>query len=131
MILKHSTQIVSDSLASLNNFRKIGNHDQGKECVIYPGIDLAPFARTIDRKDVRRRLSLPLDRPLICYVARFAPIRIMIKSCGSRICWHGKGVAFTSHWRAHMAIGWMLSSKPPTAGLMSPSSSGSTMCQDF
>ncbi len=73
LILKHATQIVSDSHASLNNFRKIGNHDQAKECVIYPGIDLTPFARTIDRKDVRRKLSLPLDRPLICYVARFAP----------------------------------------------------------
>ncbi len=73
MIVKYSTWIVSDSQSSLENFRKIGDHDLRKESVIYPGIELQVFARSIDRDEVRRKHSLPLDRPLICYVARFMP----------------------------------------------------------
>ena len=73
MIVKYSTRIVFDSQGSLDNFRKIGDHDLRKESVIYPGIDLQVFARSIERDEVRRKYSLPLDRPLICYVARFMP----------------------------------------------------------
>jgi glycosyltransferase involved in cell wall biosynthesis len=73
LILKYSTHIVADSQSALDSFQRLGRHDPAKERVIYPGIDLAPFARTVDRDAVRRSLSLPPDRPLISYVARFMP----------------------------------------------------------
>jgi glycosyltransferase involved in cell wall biosynthesis len=41
--------------------------------VVYCGIDLAPFTRQVDRAAVRQKLGLPLDKPVISYVARFVP----------------------------------------------------------
>ena len=41
--------------------------------VLYNGIDLAPFATTIAKEQVRERYGLPVSGPIAVYVARFVP----------------------------------------------------------
>jgi glycosyltransferase involved in cell wall biosynthesis len=73
LIYTYATNIVSASRSTLQEFRKSAFGPRREETVIYSAIDLQPFARTVDKDEVRRSLNLPLDRPLICYVARFMP----------------------------------------------------------
>jgi len=73
LMYTYATHIVSASRSTLEEFRKSGFGPRREETVIYSGIDLQPFARTVDKDEVRRRLNLPVDAPLICYVARFMP----------------------------------------------------------
>ncbi len=73
LIYRHATQIVAASRSSLEHFRRTGHGYRREESVIFSGIDLDPFARHVDKDEVRRRLHLPVDRPVICYVARFSP----------------------------------------------------------
>lgn len=72
LIARAATQIVAASHGTLAGFQAIRRFPQPAS-VLYAGIDLAPFARPIDRAAVRQRLGLPLDRPVIAYVARFVP----------------------------------------------------------
>ena len=41
--------------------------------MIWIGIDLSPYAVSIDRQSVRRKLGIPVDSTVIAYVARLVP----------------------------------------------------------
>jgi glycosyltransferase involved in cell wall biosynthesis len=72
LIVRNATMILADSYSALQSFKTLQPVHQ-PTAVVYCGIDQAPFARQIDRAAVRRVLGLPLDKPVIAYVARFVP----------------------------------------------------------
>lgn len=71
LIARNATLILADSYNALAAFQRICRVRNGE--VVYCGLDLAPFTRQVDRVAVRQALGLPLDKPVISYVARFVP----------------------------------------------------------
>src|SRR6478672_3976024 len=63
LIARYATQILASSQGTLDAFRAICDFRQPAS-VLYPGIDLAPFARAVDRQATRAALGLPADRPV-------------------------------------------------------------------
>lgn len=47
------------------------NFQHKPSAVIYCGIDISKFQKTVDRERIRKELGLPIDKPIIIYVARF------------------------------------------------------------
>jgi glycosyltransferase involved in cell wall biosynthesis len=72
LLAKSATLLVADSGAALSAFQT-GLLSSLPAEVIYPVVDLKPFRKMINRENVRRKLGLPLDLPLVLYVARFVP----------------------------------------------------------
>ncbi len=73
LLSRYSTAILSDSQSSLDAFKQICECRHKLTRVVYCGIDLAPFNVEINKADVRHRLGIPVEKPLISYVARFVP----------------------------------------------------------
>jgi glycosyltransferase involved in cell wall biosynthesis len=73
LISRYATMIVTDSHHSLEAFKVMADISRRPSTVVYCGIDLQPFDRQVDRLEVRKCLSLPADKPVITYVARFVP----------------------------------------------------------
>jgi glycosyltransferase involved in cell wall biosynthesis len=75
LVALNATNVLADSKAALQSFfarlpllgQRVAGH------VVYPVVDLAPFQRPVDRRALRARLGLPLDLPVVVYVARFVP----------------------------------------------------------
>ena len=73
LITRHSNWLLTPSKNSLKAFQAICDCSRMKIELLYNGVDLPKFSKTIDRDAVRRQYSLPVDRPLVVFVARFAP----------------------------------------------------------
>lgn len=71
LISRHADILLFDSQHSRDSFQCLCPHIP--KSVVYCGIDLMPYQKTISRGDVRRSLRIPEDKPLITYVARFFP----------------------------------------------------------
>jgi glycosyltransferase involved in cell wall biosynthesis len=73
-LLRHSaTHLLTPSQTSLDAAIAQTGYQMACRKIVYNGIDLWPFDRTVDRYHVRASLGLPVDVPLIAYVARFVP----------------------------------------------------------
>ncbi len=70
---RYATQYVSDSNASWKAFERTGAARGRPHQVLYCGIELDRFSASADRGSIRTQLGLPLDRPVVTYVARFVP----------------------------------------------------------
>lgn len=106
LIPRHANCVIACSEASLAGFLGACRYDQQRTHVAYPCIDVERFKGKCDRAQVRQSLGLPVDRPLIVYVARFASYKnqdqvvriadalnrdayrvhsVMVGSCGERL----------------------------------------------
>jgi len=72
-IRSYSTCILAPSQASLDAFSQYADCGATPRGVVWNCVDLSAYREPVDKHEVRRRLGLPLDVPLIIYVARFAP----------------------------------------------------------
>jgi glycosyltransferase involved in cell wall biosynthesis len=72
-IRRYATLYVSDSHASWSAFERTGSARGRPHRVLYCGIELDRFSTPGDRGSTRAQLGLPLDRPVVTYVARFVP----------------------------------------------------------
>lgn len=70
---QYATDVVSPSLSSLNAFKTICDCRRARTGIIPNIVDLDKFERPVNRDAVRREFALPLDKPLVIYVARFSP----------------------------------------------------------
>jgi len=68
---RNTTHLLAPSQTSLHAAIKQVRYSTLPGKIVYNGIDLAAYEKQVDRDEVRRRLGLPLDVPLITYVARF------------------------------------------------------------
>lgn len=72
-IRRYATHYLSDSRASWSAFERISSARGRPHRVLYCGIELDRFSTPGDRASIRAQLGLPLDRPVVTYVARFVP----------------------------------------------------------
>ncbi|MBN2002169.1 MAG: glycosyltransferase [Anaerolineae bacterium] len=68
-----ATGILADSQAAMDAFMKLCDCRHLSHEVIYPVVDLSAFRRQVDRAKIRRKYDLPLNIPIVLYVARFEP----------------------------------------------------------
>jgi glycosyltransferase involved in cell wall biosynthesis len=73
LIAKYATHILCPSKNTLENFQKICNISNQQASILYNGVDLEKFDRSIDKIAIRKKNNLPLDRFIVVYVARFDP----------------------------------------------------------
>lgn len=73
VISRSATLVLAPSRASLEAARGLVAFGRQPAAVLHVGVDLARFARAVDRDAVRASLGLPRDRPVVAYVARFMP----------------------------------------------------------
>ena len=73
LIGKYATHLLFDSEAAQEAFHHFCAASNGMEVIIYPVVDLQRFRHSVDATEVRKRYGLPLDLPIIVYVARFYP----------------------------------------------------------
>lgn len=72
LISQNATYILAPSKSSLKAFLSICATSTQTD-IVYNGVDLADFSRNIDRINILQKYSLPIKKPIIIYVARFAP----------------------------------------------------------
>ncbi|WP_414586017.1 glycosyltransferase [Scytonema sp. PCC 10023] len=69
-IAEYATHILSPSKNSSESFRKIcdcsGKHTE----ILYNGVKLNHFAKEVDRIAIRQKFAIPIDKPVVIYVAR-------------------------------------------------------------
>lgn len=70
---KYATHIIAPSKNTLESFRAICNCSAQQTDILYNGIELERFSAKVDRIAIRQKFSLPVDKPIVIYVARFAP----------------------------------------------------------
>lgn len=70
-IEQHATHVLAPSQNSLNSFLALCNCGNKYTGTIPIAIDLNRFGMHVDRIDVRQKLSIPLDRTIVTYIARF------------------------------------------------------------
>lgn len=70
---KYSTCILAPSETTMDAFTAVCDCSRQYKCVIDNCIELRPCPAAGDRASVRREFGLPVDRPLVVYVARFVP----------------------------------------------------------
>jgi glycosyltransferase involved in cell wall biosynthesis len=73
LIGKYATHLLFDSEAAQKAFHHFCAASNGREVVIYPVVDLQRFRHGVDVAEVRKRYGLPLELPVVVYVARFHP----------------------------------------------------------
>lgn len=73
ILSRAANAVMCDSHSSLQAWEATANCRHQRRDVVFCGLDLEPFSRPVDRDAVRRELGLPLDKPLVVYVARFVP----------------------------------------------------------
>jgi glycosyltransferase involved in cell wall biosynthesis len=73
LLRRSATHLLSPSQTSLDAAIAQTGFKMPCRRILYNGIDLTSFDRQVNRDEVRRRLGLPADMPLITYVARFSP----------------------------------------------------------
>jgi glycosyltransferase involved in cell wall biosynthesis len=72
-ISRHATCVVSPSDSSLAAFKAICDTRHLHTGVVPNAVEIERFERPLDRNVARRKHALPIDKPIILYVARFAP----------------------------------------------------------
>jgi glycosyltransferase involved in cell wall biosynthesis len=72
-ISQHANLLLTPSKASLESFQKICDCSSLRTKILYNGVELEKFNKQVNRDMVRHQYSLPIDRPIVIYVARFAP----------------------------------------------------------
>ncbi len=72
-IRHYSDVVLAPSAATLEAFGRFGDLNGTPQKVVRNCVDLAVFRGPLDRASMRRRFGLPLDRPVLIYVARFEP----------------------------------------------------------
>ncbi|MBN1910110.1 MAG: glycosyltransferase [Pirellulales bacterium] len=70
---QHATNIVAPSKSSLDRIKSICDCQHIQTSIVPNVVEVEKFYREIDRDAVRRAYQLPTDRPVVIYVARFAP----------------------------------------------------------
>lgn len=70
---KYTTHVIAPSKNSLEAFRAICDVSDKYTDILYNGIELERFGRQLDKIEVRQKFNLPIDNPIVIYVARFAP----------------------------------------------------------
>mgnify|MGYP006362102403 CR=1 FL=1 len=107
LISRHANWLLTPSKTSLKSFQEICDCHKMQIKILYNGVDLPKFEQQIDRESVRRQYCLPTDRPIVIYIARFAPhknhlqmLRVaeQIKQQGMKLHWvmvgsHGEMLA--------------------------------------
>lgn len=73
LIAKYATHILCPSKNTLESFQKICDISNQQTSILYNGVDLKKFDRSIDKIAIRKKNNLPLDRFIAVYVARFDP----------------------------------------------------------
>jgi glycosyltransferase involved in cell wall biosynthesis len=73
LLRRSATHLLTPSQTSLDAAVAQTHYQMPCRRIVYNGIDLSLFGRTVDRAAVRRRLGMPTDLPIITYVARFVP----------------------------------------------------------
>jgi glycosyltransferase involved in cell wall biosynthesis len=73
LIGRHADELLFCSQHSLESFLGEFPFLRQPRSVHYPGIDLSPFRQSVSRQEIREQLGLPVDKPLVTYVARFSP----------------------------------------------------------
>ena len=72
-ISRHATCVVSPSDSSLAAFKAVCDTRHLYTDVVPNAVEIERFERQVDRDVARRKHALPIDKPIILYVARFAP----------------------------------------------------------
>ncbi|MFC1601741.1 glycosyltransferase family 4 protein [Candidatus Sumerlaeota bacterium] len=72
-ITNHATCLITPSQSSMDAFKQICDCSRFPNKVLYNGIDLAEYQEVPDKRELRRKLALPPDQPLVSYVGRFDP----------------------------------------------------------
>jgi len=74
--LSHITsRIVAITASQRRELIELGIGDEQKVVEIPLGLELAPFLDPSNQIDARRRMGLPLDRPIVAIVARLVPVK--------------------------------------------------------
>lgn len=71
LLRRSATHLLTPSQTSLDAAIAQAGYKIPCRRIVYNGIDLEAYTKRVDRVDVRRRLGLPVDVPLVSYVARF------------------------------------------------------------
>ena len=96
LIARHSNWLLTPSKNTLEAFKAICDCSKMNVEILYNGVDLPKFKKTIDRDAVRRQYSLPVDQPIVIFVARFAPhknhlqmlrVAAQVKQQGEKVHW--------------------------------------------
>jgi glycosyltransferase involved in cell wall biosynthesis len=95
-IRSYSTCILAPSQTSLDAFSRYVDCSATPQGVVWNCVDLSAYSAPIDKREVRSRLGLPPDVPLIVYVARFAPHKnhLFLASVADRLDELGVPAAF-------------------------------------
>src|SRR5439155_4090045 len=70
-----TTRIVAITPGQRRELLELGIGNERKIVEIPLGLELSPFLTPPDQADARRRLGLPLDRPIVAIVARLVPVK--------------------------------------------------------
>ena len=70
-----TTRIIAITPGQRRELIELGIGDERKVVEIPLGLDLEPFLEPVDRAQVRSRLGLPPDRPVVAIVARLVPVK--------------------------------------------------------
>jgi glycosyltransferase involved in cell wall biosynthesis len=73
LLHRHATHILACSKTILEAVRRSHCGFHQNNGVIYLGVELERFTASVSKKQVRKQFGLPLDTPVVIYVARFAP----------------------------------------------------------
>lgn len=70
---KYATHILTPSKSTLESFQTICDCSDQQTDILYNGVELDRFERKVDIIATRQKFNLPIDKPILIYVARFAP----------------------------------------------------------
>src|SRR5438552_1042770 len=70
-----TTRIVAITPGQRRDLIELGIGDEQKVVEIPLGLELAPFLDAPDQAEARKRMGLPVDRPIVAIVARLVPVK--------------------------------------------------------
>ena len=70
-----STRLIAITPGQRRELIEFGIGDERKVVVMPLGLDLAQFMEPVDAGEARRKLALPIDRPVVSLVARLVPVK--------------------------------------------------------
>lgn len=72
-ISKYATHILSPSHSSLKSFQNICDCSKKHTHIVFNGVELKRFTTKVDTIAIRNKYGLPIDKPIVIYVARLVP----------------------------------------------------------
>lgn len=72
-IAKYATHILSPSNNSLESFQNICDCSNKHTHILYNGVELERFKKSVDKIAIRQKYGLPTDKPIVIYIARLVP----------------------------------------------------------